>query len=85
MYEVFDSYLNVGTWHTNHDSDQERFFRALANVVHDANFSPDEMGAYMLTNKNVDPDNEDQSALNNTIDLRVTQASAICDYLMLGL
>lgn len=85
MYEVFDSYLNVQTWHTNHDADQERFFRALAEVVHETNFSPDEMGAYMRTQKNVDRDDEDQSAFNHTIDHRVTQAWAIRDYLQLGL
>lgn len=46
MLEVFDSYLNRGTWHSDHDLDSEAFYRALAKVVRQPSFSPDRMGDY---------------------------------------
>ena len=33
MYEAFDSFLDVDTWHTGHAYDLERFNVALAKVV----------------------------------------------------
>jgi hypothetical protein len=85
MYEAFDSYLNVDTWHTNHDLDERRFFQSLSQVVRDDDFSPDEMGSYMLSAKVVNRDNEDDAYFVHTIDRRVLQAWAIRDFLKLGL
>lgn len=85
MYEVFDSYLNVDTWHTNHDLDERRFFQALGKVVRDDAFNPDEMGSYMLSAKGLGRDNEDDAYFVNVIDRRVLQAWAIRDFLQLGL
>ena len=31
MYEVFDSFLRVDTWHTGASLDEKRFFTALEN------------------------------------------------------
>jgi hypothetical protein len=43
MYEAFDKFLAVPTWHTTHDLDGERFYRALHQVVKDDAFNPDAM------------------------------------------
>jgi hypothetical protein len=47
MYEIFDRFLRIDTWHTHHPSDRERFFQALARIVNNPKFSPDELGRYM--------------------------------------
>lgn len=47
MYEAFDFFLNIDTWHTRHPSDENRFFVCLNKVVRHEEFSPDEMGEYM--------------------------------------
>lgn len=44
MYEAFDSFLRVPTWHTRHANDEERFFCVLRTVVGNAQFSPEAMG-----------------------------------------
>ena len=44
IYDAFDSFLNVKTWHTKHAEDERRFFEALHLVVDDADFNPDQMG-----------------------------------------
>jgi len=47
MYEAFDQFLQVSTWHTRHPIDEQRFLDALKQVVRNHDFNPDEMGAYM--------------------------------------
>lgn len=47
MYDVFDRFLNVGTWHTCHSLDERRFMQALHHVVRDPDFSADEMASYI--------------------------------------
>jgi hypothetical protein len=47
MYEAFDDFLRVQTWHSRHAMDEERFFQALSTVVHDPEFNPDQMGEHM--------------------------------------
>jgi hypothetical protein len=47
MYQAFDSFLQIDTWHTRHPTDEERFFVALSKVVRNSKFNPDEMGEYM--------------------------------------
>ena len=84
MYEAFDSYLNIETWHTAHPLDNERFYRCLAKVVRDPNFNPDEMGEYMRDQKGLDRDNAHHEDFNEVIDRRVSQAWAIKYFLRLG-
>jgi len=52
MYEAFDLFLSVPTWHTNHQLDEERFFRSLRSVVHQPHFDPEGLKAYIMTVKN---------------------------------
>ena len=47
MYEAFDSFLKNPTWHTKHALDEERFFKALAEVVDHDDFHADNLGEYM--------------------------------------
>lgn len=83
MYEAFDSYLGVDTWHTSHPLDDERFYRALAKVVRDPKFNADEMGEYMRERQGVGREDRDPF-FNNVIDRRVSQAWAINEFLRLG-
>ncbi|WP_428428244.1 hypothetical protein [Pararhizobium sp.] len=53
MYTAFDPFLNVDTWHTSHPTDDRRFYIALATVVKNPGFSPDEMGEYMRNSKGI--------------------------------
>ncbi len=48
MYQVFDNFLKVDTWHTAHPADEKRFFVALSGVVGDDAFNPDEMQGYRM-------------------------------------
>lgn len=50
MYEVFDNFCKVPTWDTSHALDEGRFRAALGEVVHLADFSPEEMGCYIQLN-----------------------------------
>ncbi|MEK7994268.1 MAG: hypothetical protein AAB403_10740 [Planctomycetota bacterium] len=47
MYEAFDSFVSVDTWHTMHPADEERFFCALRTVVTNPDFDPNRLGYYM--------------------------------------
>ncbi|MGY4197872.1 hypothetical protein ACVIM9_007213 [Bradyrhizobium sp. USDA 4520] len=50
-YSIFDSFLGVDTWHTNHDNDKERFYNALRRALTNPDFNPDAMGNYMRAAK----------------------------------
>lgn len=50
MYEVFDSFCKIPTWNTSHPLDVDRFRAALAEVVHEPDFSPEAMGDYIRAN-----------------------------------
>ncbi len=50
MYEVFDSFCKLPTWDTSHALYEERFRAALSEIVHLADFSPEEMGRYIQLN-----------------------------------
>lgn len=84
MYDVFDSYLDADTWHTNHPLDEQRFLRSLGKVVRDTNFNPDDMGSYMLSNKGLNRNNQDDAVLVSVINKRVVQAWVIQEFLELG-
>lgn len=47
MYEAFDAFLRVPTWHTRHASDEEQFFLALETVVNNRRFNADALGGYI--------------------------------------
>lgn len=81
MYQAFDPYLNASTWATNHHLDDERFYKALATVVHDPAFDADAMGQHFRTVKSVNPNNAQQAQYNGVIEQRITQAHAIREYL----
>jgi hypothetical protein len=81
MYNVFDSYLGVETWHTGHDYDSQRFHISLNRVVRDAAFNADSMGEYMRAQKCVSRDNPDHAAFNSAIDKRVADAWAVSDFI----
>jgi hypothetical protein len=48
MYQVFDEFLAIETWHTCHPLDERRFFRALHQVVRNPEFSVEALRRYML-------------------------------------
>lgn len=47
VYEALDSFLNVATWHTSHDYDLERFYKALDKIVSNPAFNADQIGEYI--------------------------------------
>jgi hypothetical protein len=49
MYEAFDSFITVDTWHTGHACDDGRFYQALNRVVWFEEFDPQKMAAYLRT------------------------------------
>ena len=80
LYEAFDDFLHVDTWHTRHPNDEERFFVALEKVVKIPKFNPDDLGEYMRQKKRVSRDDE-QLHFNTAIDHYVAAAWAVKDYL----
>jgi hypothetical protein len=80
LYEAFDKFLQIDTWHTRHPNDEERFFKVLASVIEDSSFNPDNLGAYIREKKGV-PRDEKENHFNIAIDDYVTKAWAVKDYL----
>ena len=80
MYAAFDNFLAVGTWHTRHPLDEQRFYKALHQVVTDPKFNPDKLGEYMREKKRVSRDDAGNT-FNATIDQYVSAAWAVKDYL----
>ncbi len=80
LYEAFDKFLALDTWHTRHPSDQRRFYIALSSVIKDPQFNPDRLGEYIRKKKTVSRDNQ-EDLLNIAIDGWVTSAWAVKDYL----
>ena len=80
MYEEFNPFLDVETWHTRHAEDEERFFRALRRVVGNPRFNPDEMGEHMRARLRVDR-NDDENPFNEAIDHYVAAAWAVRTFL----
>lgn len=84
MYDVFDQFLSKDTWHKNHPLDDASFYRALATVVRDPQFSPDRMADYMMEKKGLTPESHPEGDLASVYHRR-TEAWAIKDFLALGL
>jgi hypothetical protein len=80
MYEAFDRFLAVGTWHTNHDADGRRFYQVLSAVVRDPTFSPDQMGEYMRQKTGAKFSRQDHP-FEHDISRLVSNAWAVRDYL----
>jgi hypothetical protein len=78
-YEVFNSFLDVDTWHTGHPNDDERFHGALDQVVENPDFEPEKMGEYMRKRKNIAQDDH-ESPLAKHIDDRTRDAWAVKDH-----
>jgi hypothetical protein len=81
MYDVFDSFLSGGTWHTQHPTDEKTFFLVLQKVVRDKNFSPDVMGEHMRGKLGVDRYASKDATFSKAIDHYVSAAWAVKDYL----
>lgn len=79
MYQAFDMFLGTDTWHTGHANDLERFNLALAKVVHDPNFNPDEMANYMHAVKDISKESE--HPLAGAIENRRSAAWAVVEFL----
>jgi hypothetical protein len=80
MYEAFDKFPVVPTWHTTHDLDGERFYRALHQVVKDDAFSPDAMADYMRQKLGV-PRGGANNYSDKAIQRYTAAAWAVRDYL----
>jgi hypothetical protein len=80
LYETFDNFLNVDTWHTRHPFDEQRFFIELHKVIKDPQFNPDNLAEYIREKKNVSRDDR-ENLLNVAIDDYVAAAWAVKDYL----
>ena len=79
MYEVFDFFMNIPTWHTRHPHDERRFFTALGKVIEEPGFNPDEMAEYLRQKLNIDI-NDEANTLNKAIDHFARAAWAVRTY-----
>ncbi len=75
MYAIFDTYLNRDTWHTTDPAEDEAFYRALGQVIGDAEFDPEAMGEYMRMAKGLSTNSQD--LLAGVILKRVEDARAV--------
>ena len=80
MYEAFDKFLARGTWHTQHQLDEDFFFVSLASVIKDPKFNPDALGEYIRQKTGVSRDDR-ENLLNVGIDRYVAAAWAVRGYL----
>jgi hypothetical protein len=79
MYEAFDHYLAVSSWHSDKDGDRRRFYLALDKVVREPAFDPELMGDYMRAKVHVAASSGDFR--DNAIARRTTDAWAVKDFL----
>lgn len=79
MYDAFNQFLNVDTWHTHHPSDDYRFYSALSTVINEPSFSPDDMAGYMYSYHGLD--SADNSAFSHRVESLRGAARHIQDYL----
>jgi hypothetical protein len=80
MYEAFDSFIRVGTWHTRNPNDEERFHVALGEVVWSDDFDPDQMATYLREKLNLPPEDHG-SYFALTINRYCDDAWAVKDFL----
>jgi hypothetical protein len=80
MYNVFDNFIAVETWHTRHPLDLGRFYKALNQVVWSDTFNPDQMAHYLRDKRKI-PTEDHQSDFARTIDRYRDDAWAVREFL----
>jgi hypothetical protein len=80
MYDVFDSFLAIDTWHTLQPADQERFFCALRKVINNRNFSPDGLAEHF--DRSPARKSLDEDAYLHARDYYVAAAAVVKRYLV---
>lgn len=81
MYQAFDNFLAVDTWHTTHPLDEKRFFRALDRIVRESAFNADAMASYMREKVGISPNEEKDDSRAEAIDRYTSAAWAVRGYL----
>lgn len=77
MYDVFDNFLKIDTWHTTHPLDTERFDKCLKKIVQHQGFDSSRMGDYFY-----DKIDEGNSNHTEAIKRYVVRADVIHDYML---
>jgi hypothetical protein len=80
MYDVFDTFIGLGTWHTHHANDEQRFMTALYKVVWDDGFNPDELRKYLRAKLHLD-ENDHTSHFSDDVDKYTRDAWAVKDFI----
>jgi hypothetical protein len=80
MYEAFDAFIGVDTWHTGHAFDEERFYMCLYNVIWEPGFDPDGMALYLRDFKNISNDDY-ESAFAKDVERLRSQAWVVYDFI----
>jgi hypothetical protein len=80
MYEAFDRFMEIDTWHTMDSNDEMRFFRALDLIVWSPDFNPENMVDHMRANENIPSDDFD-SGFARAIDRYRDKAWAVKDFI----
>lgn len=80
MYEVFDGFIDVPTWHTRHAFDEQRFHEALNKVVWSDEFNADQMAEYFRTKLKIALEDH-ESHFAKAIDRYRDDAWAVKDFL----
>ncbi|MDX1739390.1 MAG: hypothetical protein R3261_14210 [Alphaproteobacteria bacterium] len=79
MYSIFDTFIDIDTWHTDHPDDLIRFYRALAFVVDQQEFCPQTMGNYI---RDKIPTTENTRALyDHAVEKLIHRAEAVKTYI----
>lgn len=73
IYSVFDSWLNVSTWHTFHPCDTDRFYYCLSKAMKNKNFDSSDLREYIESKIN-------NEAFSRQIDNYVRMADNIHNY-----
>ena len=85
MYDVMNKYIGVNTWYTSHPADDERFYKALSEIVRNPDFSAEAMGDYLREKTDCYGNNEHNKVILDEINRRVTEAYAIRQFIILDL
>jgi hypothetical protein len=80
MYDVFDTFIGLDTWHTHHPNDEQRFMTALYKVVWNHGFNPDELRKYLRAKLNLS-ENDHRSHFSNDVDEYTQGAWAVKDFI----
>ncbi|MGN7772189.1 hypothetical protein [Phyllobacterium sp. 22552] len=78
MYEALDNFFDTENWHSNHAIQDREFARALHEVVHKKDFSPEEMRNYIRQKHGLT--GETNSEKDRAVDRLVAKAWAVREY-----